>query len=333
MWPFTGEAPTTWLLLYLLTFALHAVFVSYVVAGSAYALVQALRKADDPIAERVRDRLPFMLGCGITAGVAPLLFIQLLYQRRFYTANLLMGPRWGAVVPALIVGFYALYLAKAPNWRGRDSLPPPGKTSVRVRRLALAVGTACFVFVAWSWTELDQLMQAEPVWRAMYAAGQRIYGAATIFPRLLLWLGAMTTLFAIVAAYWSAGGERKRLAVIGLAGRAVSLVAALLLVAAGGAVDGSAHGWLYLLGAALVIEAGGWIWMFKRPGGAGLSLVTGAGAAALVCGAVVREAPRLELLEPPHAAGLAASGFPVFALTLVVGACLIGWIWRTISRA
>jgi hypothetical protein len=320
MWPFSGEAPALWLALYILTFALHAVFVSYVLAGTAYALVQSLRKVEDAIAERVRDRLPFMLGCGITAGVAPLLFLQLLYQRRFYTANLLMGPRWGAVVPALIIGFYALYLAKA-------------KISLRIRRLALAIGTLCFLFVAWSWTELDQLMQADTVWRDMYAAGKRIYGASAIYPRLLLWLGAMLSLFAIVAAWWSSGPERRKLAVLGLVGRALSVGAALLLVASGGAIDGNAHGWLYLLVAALAIEAVGWVWMVRAPDGLGLTLVTGAGAAALVCATIVREAPRLALIEPPRAEALEAAGFPVFALTFVVGVAVIAWIWRTISNA
>jgi len=110
MWPFDRGGVV--LALYVATLALHAVFIGYVVAGTAYTLVQSLRRADDPIAATVRDRLPFMLGAGITAGVAPLLFVQLLHQTRFYTANLLLGPRWMAVVPALIVGFYALYLAK-----------------------------------------------------------------------------------------------------------------------------------------------------------------------------------------------------------------------------
>lgn len=315
MWPFDGQAPALWLALYLLTFALHAVFVSYVLAGTVYALIRT-----DAIAERVRDRLPFMLGCGITAGVAPLLFIQLLYQKRFYTANLLMGPRWGAVVPALIVGFYALYLAKA-------------HVKERIRRLALGLGAACFLFVAWSWTELDQLMQDEPAWRAMYAASRRIYGAATIYPRLLVWLGAMATLFAIVAAWWSAGAERKRLAVTGLVGRAVSALAALWLWKAGGTVDAAAHGWGYLLVVALVAEAAGWVWILRAPDGAALSLVTGAGAAALLCATVVREAPRLALLDPPRTEALEASGVPVFLITALFGAAAIAWIWRAISRA
>ena len=93
MWPFDATIESLWLALYLVTFALHAVFVSYVAAGSAYALVAALRRSSDPIAARARDWLPFMLGAGITAGIGPLLFVQLLYQRRFYSANLLMGPR------------------------------------------------------------------------------------------------------------------------------------------------------------------------------------------------------------------------------------------------
>ena len=320
MWPITADMPGLWLALYLVTFALHAVFISYVVGGTAYALVAALRGREDPIAEGVRDRLPFMLGCGITAGVAPLLFLQLLYQRRFYTANLLMGPRWGAVVPALIVGFYALYLVKA-------------SAQLRWRRIALAVALACFGFVAWSWTEEHELMSAEPAWRQMYAAGQRIYGDAAIGPRLAVWLGAMASAFAIVAAWWTTGGARRRLVVIGLAGRVVSLLAALLLYRAGGASVGAAHGWSYLLLAALAIEAVGWTWTWRAPSGAGLAVVTGAGTAALLAATVVREAPRLALLEPSHGASVELSGALVFVATAVVGVAALTWIVRAIRGA
>ncbi|MCX5741044.1 MAG: hypothetical protein NT062_00940, partial [Proteobacteria bacterium] len=87
MWPFTTSTSSLYLALYLVTWALHAVFVGYVVAGTGYALVRTIRPGTSPaLVAQVRDRLPFMLGLGITAGVAPLLFMQLLYQRRFYTA-------------------------------------------------------------------------------------------------------------------------------------------------------------------------------------------------------------------------------------------------------
>lgn len=314
MWPF--QAPHgLWLVLYLLTWALHAVFVGYVLVGSAYALVQALRRADDRIAERARDLLPFMLGCGITAGVAPLLFLQLLYQERFYTANLLLGPRWGAVVPALIAGFYALYLAKAA-------------TSLRWRRIALAIATACFLFVAWSWTELHLVMRDSAVWREMYGAGDRLYGQGDVIPRLLLWLGAMPILFATVSVWLVA--PSRRLAIIALTGHAIVGIAVAWLVARGASVE-HAHGWLYLLVGAVAVELAGWFFLARTNRGA--ALVTGAVTAALVAGAVVREAPRLALLEPVRTAAHEASGFWVFAVTGLLGIVAIAFISRTISHA
>jgi hypothetical protein len=325
MWPFDAvdHAMASWLLLYLGTLALHAVFVGYVLAGSAFALVQAVRKPDDPLAAKVRDWLPFMLGAGITAGVAPLLFVQLLYQRRFYTANLLLGPRWGAVVPALIAGFYALYVAKA---------------SVRFRRPALVAAVLMFGFVAWSWTELHQLMNADARWTAMYAAGERLFADASVPPRLLLWLGAMTTSFATIAV-WQADARRP-IAVLALAGRAVSVGAVAWMSAAGGfAIGGAARGWLGLLVAALVVEAVGWIWTLRAPASAtdasarGPSLATAGGTAALIAAVVVREAPRLALLEPSRVAAEVAGGGAIFAVTLAVGVAATIWIVRTVRAA
>lgn len=315
MWPFTSEQHGLWLALYLLTWVLHAVFVSYVLVGSAYALVQALRGREDPIAERARDLLPFMLGSGITAGVAPLLFLQLLYQERFYTANLLLGPRWGAVVPALIVGFYALYLAKA---------------SVRWRKIALAVATAAFLFVAWSWTELHLVMRDDAAWKAMYGAGDRFYGQGDVIPRLALWLGAMPIVFATVALWL--GGPSRRLAAIAVGGHVVAGIAVAWLCVRGAAVT-EAHGWLYLLAAAVAVELAAWLWLARSQSSAASSVITGATAAALVAGAVVREAARLAVLEPARQAAREASGFPVFAVTAIVGVVAIAFVWRTIKAA
>lgn len=317
MWPFDASIESLWLALYLVSFALHAVFVSYVAAGTGYALVAAVRRSADPIAARARDWLPFMLGAGITAGVGPLLFVQMLYQRRFYTANLLMGPRWGAVVPALIVGFYALYLAKA---------------SERWRKLALAIGVACFLFVAWSWTELHLVMLDDPGWRAMYASGARFHLGLDLVPRLATWLGAMLALFAPVAAWPASASERRRLAGLGLAGLIICGVISAATVLVTRDFD-RAHGWTYLLGIAAIAAALGWGWTARRPDGPGLTGATAATAVALLAGAVVRESPRLELIERGRATATHASGVIVFAVTFVLGVALIRWVIRTVRGA
>jgi hypothetical protein len=317
MWPFDGSLASLWLVLYLASFALHAVFVSYVAAGTAYALVAAIRRSADPVAAQVRDWLTFMLGAGITAGVGPLLFIQLLYQRRFYTANLLMGPRWGAVVPALIVGFYALYLAKA---------------SERWRRLALGTGAVCFGFVAWSWTELHQVMLDDGTWRAMYASGSRFHLELAVVPRLALWLGAMPAVFATVAAWAAAPAHRRRLAGLALAGLIVCGASSAVTIGLGHELD-PAHGWTCVLALAALAAALGWGWTARRPDGPGLALATAATTAALFAGAVVREAPRLALIERSRATAEHSGGVVVFAVTLAIGVAAIAWIVRTVRRA
>ena len=298
------------LVAYLATLALHAGFVGYVVVGTAYVLVQAVRRADDPLATMVLSRLPFMLGCGITAGVAPLLFLQLLYQRRFYTANLLMGPRWILIVPALIVGFYGLYLAKH---------------TARRRGLVLGAAVICFAFVAYAWSEQHALMQADGAWEAMYAAGQRVYVAAEIPLRFALFAGGMAALFAGIAA-WSTP-LRRRLAVIALAGRGASVAAALAL---GFAPAGSALG----LGAAVAVDVIGWLLVLRRPAdGRGLWIATGGGVATLVAAVIVRELPRLALVEPEGPLSAGAGGAVVFVVAVAIGAAAIAWVVRTVRGA
>jgi hypothetical protein len=313
MWPF--DRAGLLLVLYVATLALHAVFVGYVVGGSAYALVQTMRRRDDALADTVRDRLPFMLGCGITAGVAPLLFVQLLHQKRFYTANLLLGPRWLAVIPALITGFYALYIAKK---------------SVRWRLVALSGGLACFAFVAWSWSELHELMAADAAWHDFYSAGERVFAAATIAPRFVVLAGAMMTSFATIAAWSADDGARRRLALLALGARAVSAIAACWLVRTGFTVEGAARAWIAVLAAALAVEAAGWVLVRWRASTRALALATGAGSGALLAAVVVREAPRVAAIEPTHALAADAGGTLVFVAILIAGMGAIVWIVRTI---
>jgi len=307
MWPFDRDVVLT---LYLGTLALHAVFIGYVVIGSAYALI----KPADPVSAIVRDRLPFMLGCGITAGVAPLLFIQLMHQRRFYTANLLLGPRWFAVVPALVVGFYALYLAKG---------------SERFRRAALATALACFAFVAYSWSELHELMQAEPVWATFYAAGHRVFTAAMIAPRFAIALGAMATLFAVVAAWASDEAGRARIAVVAVAGRVVAMLGAVWLWKVGFSVKGPAVAWFCILVAASVIDTSAWLFATRRATDRVLAVATAGGAAALIAAAVVREAPRIALIES-HPQAAVSGGAVAFLIALVLGIAAIAWVVRQV---
>jgi hypothetical protein len=343
-WPLSGSGTGPYLALYVITLALHAALIGYVLAGTGYAAVAAIRRRPDPIAEAARDWLPFYLGAAITAGVAPLVFIQLLHQERFYTADLLMGPRWGAIVPALVVGFYALYLHKATE-------------RPRRRVLAITAALACFGFVAWSWTEHHLLMADDARWHDFYAAGRRFHASDALIPRLALWLASALPLFAAIAAWQvtersevsgsrDAAGPargnadarwRRRLGVIALIGIAASTLLAVVVrsrldPAARAGVE-AASPWLVVLIAGRIAEAAAWVAVIARRGGTTpIALATGGAVASLVAGVVLREAARIHQLAPARPAVTEAGGALVFAIAVIAVSAAMVWIARVVRR-
>ena len=193
VFPFGFPFPTAWYLtLYVVTLSVHVVFMNYILAGSGYLAIASLfgmffRKGEatvdsesaSPIFVIVRDWLPFALSAAITAGVAPLLFLQILYQENFYTANLLLLHRWMAILPVLIVAFYLLYLLKSKPLR---------ENRHRILRFATTVLVfLCFGFTAWSWTENHLLSLDHSIWVSFYGSQRWWYFSPVLIPRLLLW--------------------------------------------------------------------------------------------------------------------------------------------------
>ena len=104
-----------WLLhlLSVFTFILHLVPMSFVVGGVVLLVRSAYHAQDDPhhreLVRRVAPVMPAVVAAAITLGVAPLLFLQLVYGQFFYTSSLLMAWGWLSVVFFLLIGYYGIY--------------------------------------------------------------------------------------------------------------------------------------------------------------------------------------------------------------------------------
>jgi hypothetical protein len=104
-----------WALLQL-TFLLHLVAMNVVLGGSLLALHGRFsRRAEDAVHRAALLRfftgaLPVAVAAAVTLGVAPLLFVQVLYGRLFFTSSILMGWFWLAVVPLVILAYSGAYL-------------------------------------------------------------------------------------------------------------------------------------------------------------------------------------------------------------------------------
>jgi len=196
-----------WLImaLLLLTFLLHLLAMNLTVGGTAIALICTLRRKSDEFAGRLAADLirvlPVSLAFTITLGVAALLFVQVLYGNLLYASSILVGAFWIAVIPTLIVAYYATYYSKSH----------PGRSGALWISLALLLGIG-FVYV----NNLT-LMMSPQRWLAMYresAAGLQLnWSEPTLLPRYLhFMLGAFAIagLIVFAAGVWTRSSEYGR---------------------------------------------------------------------------------------------------------------------------
>ncbi len=152
----------------LLTFTLHLLAINVTVGGLLMLLVYGRRPQGDSgalFASRMRALLPASMAITITLGVAPLLFLQVLYGQAFYTSSVLMAWSWLLIIPALCVAYLGLYLAYLrPSWLGD-------------RGQALAWLSAVLTLLVAAVFANNMTLMLEPgLWAPIYAASA--YGTA-----------------------------------------------------------------------------------------------------------------------------------------------------------
>lgn len=124
--------------LLLLTSILHLLAMNLLLGGAVLAVVARVlgrRPGGEPyqrLAPLMAKLLPVTVAATVTLGVAPLLFLQVLYGRLFFVSSILLGWWWLALVPVLILAYYGTYIAAS---RPRAGLMLP----VTIAVLLLAV--------------------------------------------------------------------------------------------------------------------------------------------------------------------------------------------------
>ncbi len=163
-------APGWFVFLLLLTMLLHFVFMNFVVGGNIIALglnvaaCAGLRTT--PLVNVIYQVMPPAISMAITMGVAPLLFVQVLYGPYFYSANVLLGFTWLMLVGFLLTGFYLAYLL---TYRASCVMQKRiGAWDARpVRRLVISLlATLCFLAIGWTLANNHELSLHPELWAA-----------------------------------------------------------------------------------------------------------------------------------------------------------------------
>ena len=123
--PSAEAIPTHWGWFYfflILTFTLHLLLMNVMLGSGVIALVRHFKNGNTSCAvcKDISLKLPYKIAFTINFGVAPLLFLQVLYGRFVYTSSVMMGVYWLGVVGILIIMYYSAYIYdfKYDQWPG-----------------------------------------------------------------------------------------------------------------------------------------------------------------------------------------------------------------------
>lgn len=98
--------------LLLLTFPLHLLAMNAMLGSALIAFVAHLFPDQHyrDLSHGLAKALPFLVAFTVNLGVAPLLFVNVLYGNLLYSSTVLMGLFWLAVIPILIMAYYLAYI-------------------------------------------------------------------------------------------------------------------------------------------------------------------------------------------------------------------------------
>lgn len=96
----------------IVTFILHLLFMNIMLGSAILALLREffMDNDADSLNFHAAEKLPYSIAFTVNMGVAPLLFIQVLYGHFIYTSSILMAVYWLSIILLLIVAYYAAYI-------------------------------------------------------------------------------------------------------------------------------------------------------------------------------------------------------------------------------
>ena len=339
--------------LLVLTFILHLVPMNFLLGGGILAgmshLLSKKHERHARLAKRLSELMPTAVAMAVSFGVAPLLFVQVLYGHLLYSSSILMANAWFMVVPLVIVGYYCVYLLRF-KW------DPFGAFRTYVAWFLAII----FAGVGFIYSNNFSLMQRPETWKDHYFVspdtGHLAFSDPALYPRYLhMLLGALAvagvwvliigarrrsgdeewsywamryggrvftfaTLLNIVVGFWFMISVPRRAMMIFMG---KNLLATVAFVVSFVLIMGALH----LLGRASRRQA-------SRPAtiGAGMLIVV------LALMAVMRQEMRTAYLEPYfHVGQLQAQPqwgvFAFFVVTLLIGLAAVAWLVRVVLTA
>lgn len=178
--------------LWLVTFLIHLVFVNAALGGSLLAAAAGTTRPSGRATARLLVEVnSWTISFAVTFGIAPLLFMQVLFGRFFYTATILVGWWWLGMLGLLTVGYYMNYVAKFRLRSGKGA------------GLVIGLEAVCFLLISVVQVVVNLLHVQPERWESVADRAVAAFSDPTFLPRWLHFvLAAVAMAGALVA--WAA---------------------------------------------------------------------------------------------------------------------------------
>ncbi len=154
LWVFTA--------LHVLTLSLHFLAMNFLFGGILVVLrAGSAKRWDDPVVKKLIKIFPSAMAVTITLGVAPLLFVQMVFPRQIYSAAIVSGWLWLAVIPAVIVAYYALHRAALKS-----------EQATAAKRSSLLVALLGMLYVSLVYSSVFSMAERPQLIHSLYARDQ-----------------------------------------------------------------------------------------------------------------------------------------------------------------
>ena len=178
-----------WLItvLHIVTLTIHFLAMNFVVGGMTVVLFGKFQdKWNHRTVNKFVKLFPTVMAATITFGVAPLLFVQLVYAKQVYAASIVSAWFWLDIVFAAIIAYYFMY---AGSFSKRISNGRIG--------LYLTIALICLVYISFIYSSVFSMAERPDLYASLYAGNQSGLVINTdigsyIFRWLHMLLGAVT---------------------------------------------------------------------------------------------------------------------------------------------
>jgi len=146
--------------LHVLTLALHFVAMNILAGGIIVVLLGKFNdKWNHPVVTWFIKLFPYAMAATVTLGVAPLLFVQLVYSKQIYAASITSAWFWLMIVAVAITSYYLLYSASfAAN-----------KKPVAIYLSLALIG---FLYISFVYSSVFSMAECPDVYQTLYAGNQ-----------------------------------------------------------------------------------------------------------------------------------------------------------------